>query len=169
MMDTPINICISLKEDALLYDIKSRAYVQGDASKSEDSHKVHLLQDIGDSANKDILLRNISVAVDDVKQMLYSYLREEVEDGYEIDNEPEETKVYELNLTMPHAMSKPSISLLVNQVHEYIVSRVIAEWCTIAYPDGATMWATRAEEYRKQIKSTHNRRRVPVRLRKHPY
>ena len=162
-------VIISLKADELLYDIKSRAYVQGDATKGEDSHKTHLLQDIGDSANEDMLLRYMTLAVEDCKQMLYSYMREEVEDGYAVENVPEETKVYIFDLTMPHAVSKPSIELLVNQLHEYIVSRVIAEWCTIAYPEGATLWATRAEEYRKQIKSTHNRRIVPVRIRKHPY
>ena len=162
-------VIISFKVDELLYDIKSRAYVQGDASKGEDSHKTHLLQDIGDSANKDMLLRYMNLAVEDCKQMLYSYMREEVEEDYAVVNLPKETEVYIFELAMPHAINKSSIKLLVNQLHEYIVSRVIAEWCTIAYPEGATLWATRAEEYRRQIKSTHNRRIVPVRIRKHPY
>ena len=170
MIDETIKVIIKLKVDELLYDIKSRAFLQGDANKGEDTHKAHPLQDIGDSANKDVLLRYISVAIEDCNQLLYAYLTEEVKEDTEVVNTPEEPKndEYVFDLEMPHAMSKSGLQQLTSQLHEYVVSRVIYEWCAIAFPEGYELWKSRAEDYRHQIKIMHNRRRIPVRLRKNP-
>lgn len=170
MKDETIKVTIKLSVSELLYDIKSRAFLQGDANKGEDTHKAHPLQDIGDSANKDVLLRYISVAIEDCNQLLYAYLTEEVNHDIEILNAPEEPESgeYVFELEMPHAMSKSGLQQLTSQLHEYVVSRVIYEWCAIAFPEGYALWKDRADNYRHQIKIMHNRRRIPVRLRKNP-
>lgn len=170
MKDETIKVTIKLSVSELLYDIKSRAFLQGDANKGEDTHKTHPLQDIGDSANKDVLLRYISVAIEDCNQLLYAYLTEEVDSDIDIVNTPEEpeTGAYIFELEMPHAMSKSGLQQLASQLHEYIISRVISEWCAMVFPDAYELWKLRADDYRHQIKIMHNRRRLPVRLRKSP-
>ena len=97
------------------------------------------------------------------------YCEEDVNGEYSNDNTEEESDTYTLTLNLPMSVSKHSMDKISDLLHEYIVCKVISEWCLIAFPSLATMWATKAEDCRAKIKSTHNRRTKPVRRRKTPF
>lgn len=164
--EMPINTAtIVLKTDELLHDIKSRAYIQGQSAEGD----AYMLQDIGDEANRDTLVRYINMAYQDCFEMLYAYCEEDVNGEYSNDNTEEESDTYTLTLNLPMSVSKHSMDKISDLLHEYIVCKVISEWCLIAFPSLATMWATKAEDCRAKIKSTHNRRTKPVRRIKTPF
>lgn len=146
------------KRSELLYDIKNYAYVEGDVMQVNTEHDRHQVQDIGETGNIDRVTKVLDLAYAESVEALFPYTKQDVEQVTEMDNmptvvydeepsdeggdevftneKPEETKSqdYEIQLLVPDAYSKTTVTLLVRYIHEYMVCRVLADWMSITNP-----------------------------------
>lgn len=162
-----IPIIMEFEKPQLKYDIENRAYVHGDYLKNTDNlHNLHQFQDIADEGNMDIVTRFMNKAYAEVLELLYAYTKDSLPGIYCDDNTNDRYDVYRIFMNVPQAMSRHSIELLKEQIHEYIVSRVLAQWAIMTLPESASIWVAKSEDIKNEIKTTHNKRMHRVRIRK---
>ena len=154
----------------LLYDIRNCAWIEGHGmgDVGEDGHGRHIIQDIGDEGNIDRVSRVLSLAVAQVREMLYVYTSRAVLHT-DLDNGLKEPQTYGIVLGLPQGFSQTSLNLLEKLIHEYLVCRVLADWLSMTWPEKAQMWAVKAEQAREEIAPVMQRRSTPIRRRGHPF
>lgn len=149
--------------DQLLYDIKNYAYVEADlmpeVTKDNDTnHAQHQTFDISEKGNVDRVNRILSLVLTEVTEIMYPYTKEApIEE--EIDDVMQMPVSYEMLMKIPDTMSRTTLRLLSNLIHEYMVYRVMSDWLSITNKDAAVGWRERAEETKAKIESVKNLRR----------
>jgi hypothetical protein len=167
------------KRSELLYDIKNYAYVEGDVMQVNTEHDRHQVQDIGETGNIDRVTKVLDLAYAESVEALFPYTKQDVEQVTEMDNMPtvvydeesEETKSqdYEIQLLVPDAYSKTTVTLLVRYIHEYMVCRVLTDWMSITNPPSAPKWKEKEQEMLEAMKEAVNFRTKRVRRTQTPF
>lgn len=79
------------------------------------------------------------------------------------------TQDYEIQLLVPDAYSKTTVTLLVRYIHEYMVCRVMADWMSITNPTSAPKWKVKEQEMLEAMKEAVNFRTKRVRRTQTPF
>lgn len=79
------------------------------------------------------------------------------------------TQDYEIQLLVPDAYSKTTVTLLVRYIHEYMVCRVMADWMSITNPTSAPKWKEKEQEMLEAMKKAVNFRTKRVRRTQTPF
>lgn len=79
------------------------------------------------------------------------------------------TQDYEIQLLVPDAYSKTTVTLLVRYIHEYMVCRVMADWMSITNPTSAPKWKEKEQEMLESMKEAVNFRTKRVRRTQTPF
>ena len=160
-----------LREE-LLFDIKDNAWVEGDVMPAEGDnvvHKKHQLQDICDDSNINRVNRLIELGMAECAEALSSLMKESVEDVTEVNDAHKDGGDFELVLAVPNDFPKTTIDVLVTYIHEYIVSRVLADRMRTMYPAAAANWEEKKETTLANIKRKVNARVGRVRRTQTPF
>lgn len=159
-----VEAVLGFRREQLLYDIRNYAYIEGHVMQTEDTHQRHTVQDVGEEGNVDRMTRVIDLAVTQCKEFMYPFTRYEVS-NHELDDALKEQSVYGIVLSLPHDFSQTTVNLLERLVHEYIVCTAVADWMSITNPQKTETWAAKAEDMKKQIRTSLHSRRHKVRRR----
>ena len=148
----------------LLLDIAGLAYVEGDMiADGENPHDSHQLQDIVEDGNIERVTRVLDLTFAEIVEMLYPFTKTQMEDDYRPNDIYHEQEAYRLKMAVPATMSKTSVDYLEKLIHELLVCRVMADWCSITKPSVADNWVAKAEDLKKNIISTLAHRGLRVR------
>lgn len=150
-------ITLKFAREQLLYDIGNVAYVEGDVMEVQDEHQRHQVIDITEDGNIDRVTRKLDLAFAEAVEMLYPYAKLPAEDiVYE--NTLRESTSYEVAITVPIDFSQTTTRLIGQQMHEYMVCRVLADWLSITDKPAAQNWADKAAEAAETIRGNLNAR-----------
>lgn len=138
-------VTLLFKREELLYDIETIGYVEGDVLKTDTPHDKHQIQDIGQDGNVDRVTRILDLVHALCLESLHKYTKEECNDGMELTDDFEETKIYVIRLKVGSRFSKTTANLLEKLIHEFMVCSAVADWLGITKPDAAEKWQTKAQ------------------------
>lgn len=162
-----VNLLLQFKREQLLYDIKNYAYIEGHIMPSDTQAQVrHTVQDIGETGNVDRITRVLNLGVSQCKEMMYPYTKHEIY-REALDDTLREPSVYGISLDLPGDFSQTTAFLLEKLVHEYLVCRAVADWMSIANPQKAEIWLTKADEAETEIRRSLSNRRNKARIKPH--
>lgn len=159
-MDT-ITTNVTFYYNELLDDIKQMGYVEGDIMKTEDEHDKHQVQDIGEAGNVDRVARVLGRCFAECVELCYPYAKVPVnsESGTMYNDDTlRKPESYVMSLTLPLTFSKTTVTLVQENIHEYLVCSVMADWTSITKPDAAAAWAAKAETARIAVHMSLNNR-----------
>lgn len=172
------HVMVELIKSELVYDIKNTAYSFADSNTKEDSsnHELHNVFDVGENGNRDRLARILDSSVEDCKELLHKFTKNETYMGFETNDWEEcigspcnEEEAYYIDLYVPIGFPQTSVHSLSVYIHDYIVYQSLYEWMMIVYPNGAPQFKELAEDKKKKMKdaSCHTSGRTRIRL--HPF
>lgn len=159
---------LRFKRDQLLYDIRNYAYIEGSVMETDNSHNRHTVQDVGEEGNVDRVTRVLDLAVARCREMLYPYVKREI-DRPELDDRLREAKVYGIVLELPADFSQTTLTLLERLVHEYLVCKAVSDWMSITNPAKAQTWELKAEEAAGEMRLSLASRMRRIRRGLHPF
>lgn len=143
---------LTYSRDWLLYDIKNRAYVTGGViGEGDHAHNRHMVQDVGEEGNVDIVTRELNLAIARCREFLNPYTHREI-DRPVIDNKMREPTIYGIVLDISPDFSQTTLNLLAGLIHEYIVSYALAEWLSITDEAKAALWRDKYERLELEIR-----------------
>lgn len=166
-----VNAVLTFGREHLLYDIKNAAYIEGSIMEDAEEkgvgvHSRHMVQDIGEEGNVDVVTRVMDLTISQCREMLYPFTKHDLH-RLELGNKLRETAVYGIVLTLPQGFSQTTLDLLERLIHELMVAKAIAEWLRITHPSKSQSWAERAEELAGEIRGSLNARMGRNRIRQH--
>ena len=141
---------IKIARAELLYDIANRAYVIADAAGDNTGHAAHIIKDIAEDGNIDVVSNILSLAHAECVEALYPYSREEVSAPCV---KPNESTEYNIALQLPDNFSQTTLQLVSSLICEYMVSLVLREWLAMTVPELASIWSERALALRDRIRT----------------
>lgn len=155
---TTTNVTLRFLRSELLYDISNYAWVQSHVMDEDEQHARHVVAEIAEQGNVDRASRILAAVHAAAVEMLYPYTRTQpVEE--EIDDMLSEPDSYLIQMAVPATMSRTTINLLVQLIHEFMVCRVLADWLSLAgLDDPAARWDAKAQAAADEIGRTKNRR-----------
>lgn len=161
---------MTFHREALLYDIKNYAYIEGHVMGEENQHAQHTLVDIGEEGNVDRVTRVLDLAFAECIEFCYPYSKVPVNERNQIcDVLDDGSEGYVMDLKVPDDFSQTTVLLLERMIHEYMVCKVLWDWLSITNPEAATGWAVRVEAARESVKDTLNARIGRVRKTQTPF
>lgn len=163
-----LNAVLVFKRDQLLYDIKNYAYIEGSIMDTESSHHRHVVQDVGEEGNADRVTRVLNLTVSKCRELLYPYTKSDIS-RTELDDKLREPPVYGIVMSLPRDFSQTTLYLLENLIHEYLVSKAVADWLCITNPAKAQVWEAKAEDAESEIRMNLHARVARTRRRPHPF
>lgn len=155
--------------EQLLYDIKNCAYIEGHVWGEENQHAQHTLVEIGEEGNIDRVNRILSQVHADAVEMLYPYTKQEAEDDEVFCDKMKEPSKYTIEMLVPITMSKTTLRLLNELIHEFMVTRVIFDWLSITHREAAEHWLEKAKEATMRINSVKHSRTGVLRRPTYPF
>lgn len=168
-MNKKNSVILTLKRDALMYDIENCAYIEGNVLATTDTHGKHQVIDVGQDGNADRVTRILDQAFAECVEFMYPYTKQQCESVSVLDNSFVETPEYVVRLEVDVDMSQTTLSLVSKLVHEYMVSRVLGEWLSITLPEASAKWMMKAEDTKNQIRVRLNARCGRVRRTLSPF
>lgn len=166
--DGKLNAVLAFKRDQLLYDIKNCAYIEGSVMAADTEHNRHMVQDVGEDGNVDRVTRVLNLTMAMCREMLYPYTKNDVHRP-ELDDKLREPNTYGIVLSVPEDFSQTTLYLLENLIHEYLVSKALADWLSITNPAKSQIWEVKAEDAKREIETNMNARKSRTRIRLHPF
>lgn len=163
------NVTLKFHRAELMYDIENCAYIEGHVWGEENQHAQHTLVEIGEEGNIDRVSRILGVVHAAAIEMLYPYTKEEpIADEVMCDRlkTPED---YDISMQVPATMSRTTLQLLKELIHEFMVARVIYDWLSITHPEAARNWLEKALEAKEGINRIKNNRTGVLRRPSHPF
>lgn len=157
-----------LLRSEILYDVENYAFIEGDIMPDESEDAKHQVIDVAQDGNIDRVSRVMNLAYTECVEMLYPFTKKAVEEKDTDDTLrcPEE---YVITGTFPASFSQSTADLLQNQLHEYVVYRILADWFSIVKPDSASNWEKKLEKIRNKIKTSMSIRRGKTRRGMSPF
>lgn len=143
------------------------AYIEGHILETENTEQRHMVADVGEAGNVDRVCRILDLGVAHCEELLYPYTKRGV--YRPLENETREREAYCLVLSLPETFSQTTLNLLEHLIHEYLVSRAIADWMSITNPAKAETWAVKAQECEAGICGCLNARMSRTRRKCHPF
>lgn len=162
---------LTFEREELLYDIRNLAYVEGDTMGEDKEHSRHQVTDICEEGNIDRVLRVIGTAFSECVETLYPYTKEALcgLNSWHTDIPQTDCTEYSIPLDVPTGFSGTTLRLLEKLVHEYMVSRALADWMSIVKPEAEERWTRKYEAIRGKIRSCLTSRSGRTRRRMRPF
>lgn len=142
------------------------------------SAKGNSLRDIIDDDVKRMrVVRWIELAAKELADKLYPYtksidrhpqynpLHRNVAHGDLLTNQYREPEFWQINLCVPATFASTTTSYIQTLGQEYVVGRVIAEWCSLYYKEKEDWARLRVVDIENKISAAKDRRMMPVRRR----
>lgn len=161
-------VTLNFLRSELLYDAQNYAFVLGDVMKVNDEHQRHQLQDIVEDGNRDRVTRVLNLWMAIIREALYPYTKNEVEDGESRTDTLTEVEEYSISMLVPDDYSKTTITLLEQLIHEILICRVLEDWVSITDPGHEDIWKQKAEDAMQELNRVKNGRAKKVRRKQHP-
>ena len=139
---------IKLITSQMLYDIRNIAYVEGHLMEDSDTclHKRHLVTDIAEDGNIDIVSRALLLAYAGLQWALTRA---------DFTAAPRYTDILKLPrsfvLPLNRPLSHARATLLTQLAHHFMVASALCHWLSIVNGEAAARWRTRADEYETRI------------------
>lgn len=149
-------VSLKFKRSELLYDCANLGYVHGDTMHTDDEHDRHQVMDIVEEGNVDRVTRILNLVMSEVRETLYPYTKVEAENGESREDTLTEVDEYTISMLVPDEFSSTTQTYLENLIHELLVDRVMADWCSITYPEKEGIWRTKADEVLRNINKAKN-------------
>lgn len=162
-------VTLSFKRTEIIDDLKQNSYVAGDVMRAEDEHQKHQVFDIAEDGNVDRVTRVMNLVMAEVRELLYPYTKEAVEDGESRVNDLVAVEQYDIEMTVPETFSKTTLTLLEQLIHELVIDRIMSDWLSQTYPEAAKVWEAKAENILKKIQEAKNKRMRRGRRRMNPF
>ena len=162
-------VSLTFKREALLYDIKNYAFVEGDIMQSNEEHSKHQVFDIAEDGNIDRVTRILDLAYAECVEFMYPYTKIECEEEEFRDNNLEEASTYEIKLLVPNDFSQTTVTLINKYAHEYMVCRVLADWLSITKPNSKANWEDKMNQIQEKIQTQLNARCKRIRRAQTPF
>ncbi len=162
-------VLLQFEREQLLYDIGNICYIEGHVMPEEaDVHQKHTVQDVIEAGNVDRVTRELDLRIAECRELLYPYtnhgiIRKELNDRLKARD------VYAILMKVPEGFSQTTLTLLERLIHEYLVSRAVAEWLSISYPQKAETWRNKAEAADAALRRNLMARMGRTRRRMHPF
>lgn len=140
---------IRLLTSQLLYDIRNIAYVEGHVMEDETTarqHIRHLVTDIGEEGNIDIVARALHMAF---AALQWAVARAALAPAPRYTDVLALPHAYELRLTV--CLSHAHASLLTQLAHRFMVASALCHWLSITHADAAAKWRAEASECESRI------------------
>lgn len=161
---------LSFKRSELLYDIQNYAFVEGDITPTDNIHVQHQIFDIGEEGNIDRVTRILNLAYSECVEMLYPYSQKIIPDTQEPLNDIlTEPEVYNITLVLPEEFSQTTLDILRHLIHEYLISKVLADWMGIINNNNRSYWEYKINELRLKIQSSVVARRGKITRKLQPF
>lgn len=148
-------VTLTFKRAQLLYDISNNSYVEADVLQEGEGHSKHQVFDIVQEGNVDRVTRILNLVYSECVEFLYPYVKEDIPDDVvsldDILTEPEE---YIITLSLPITFSMTTVRKLKELIHEYLVSRVLADWLSMTLPASAEKWEKTSEVLKNNIRTS---------------
>ncbi len=151
-------VTLSFKRIEFIDDLKQNAYVAGDIMPGEDEHQKHQVFDIAEDGNVDRVTRVLNLTMAEVRELLYPYTKNAVEEGDSRVNDLAIVEQYDIAMTVPESFSKTTLTYLELLVHELAIDRIMSDWLSQTYPEAAKVWEDKAEKTLVKIQETKNKR-----------
>lgn len=162
-----LTLHLSFYRDELIYDIKNLAYIESHAMPDEQLHARHQVADIDESGNSDRLNRVLNLKYRQCVELLHRWTRRSLREGETMDNRPDDSFDYTMQLQVPVTFSRTSADYLLDLIHEYLVCSTIADWLGILYPTKYPIWQQRAADAISEMTKLLGHRTRRVRLTPH--
>lgn len=150
------------RRDEILYDCKNLAYVSGDVLDDVNDHVRHQIQDIGESGNVDYVDRLLGLGVSECREMLSPLSKKNPEAVTFMDNIPERSDGWVIELELPEGFSQTTLTLLKHKIHVYLTYYVMWHWLGVTNATNHSQvayWRDQAELTEKEIiKLKHHHR-----------
>lgn len=154
-------------EEELKYQISNVAYAQGDVARVHDKyghdllnndagHYVHQFKDVCEDGNIDRVHEIINMAISECEKFLYKYTNMHLHDNLSLYNVECPKNEYCLEMFVPGTFSDTTCWLILRSVNEYIKARVLEDWASITFPEGASPWTAKRAEMEAQIRRCAN-------------
>lgn len=156
------NAQLIFEQEVLLQDIKDLAWVEGETMDEANPNR-HLLQDICEDGNIDRVNRTLSNALADIVELLYPLTKDRLGNSTARSNYVKETSSYVITMNIPEDYSTTSLDVIKNNIHEYLVCRVMVDFTSRLNPDTVEVWSAKAEGAKENVSSTINMRMRRVR------
>lgn len=165
-------VTLVFHREELLYDIRNYAWIEGHVwgvEGEESRHARHTLEEIGEAGNVDRVNRILETVHAVVVEMLYPYTKEDTGEDEVLCDRLHAPRDYVVEMRVPGSMSRTTLRLLVELIHEFMVARVVYDWLSITHPEAARNWLEKALEAQEKIGRIKNNRRGALRRRMHPF
>lgn len=134
MAEQKKTISVTLEVRELMYDIKNKSYLTGQAREAggKSYQEASNMQASDDDENAYQLRRSLVNAFSGLKSLLGEYLHEDkTTTNNRVYSEVDENGQLQLSFKMPSNYNNASVDSLGNGIHAYLVSTALAEWFII--------------------------------------
>lgn len=161
---------ISLDVAILMHQIENNAFITADAQLEADEAKKATLKDIGQDGNKLRTMQVLDMAVQEAVEVLGGLSKEFSGELEALDNDDTHKKnLYVIRMRIPLTFPRTQLGTIRNQVTEYVISRVLNDWCLLVYPELAPVWESRMEDCKDKIRQAMTVRMKPLRRKPSPF
>jgi hypothetical protein len=143
--------------------------VSADVMHTEDEHTRHQVYDVCEDGNIDRINRMLNIAYWESVSFLYSFTKQDVDDGDSTNDAIKFPDIYTIRLSVPEDFAKSSQNILEDYIHEYMTDRVLEDWMSITNKEDQITWKNKLEEIKLKISSCLSFRNKRVRIKMHPF
>ena len=161
-------ITVSLSVPELVYGIQNKAYLTGEARRSEGAKAYEAASNMQASDDEDNIYqikRSLSTAFSSLKSVFGEFLTDSSADG-STDNalydEVENDGTLVLTFSMPSNYNQAAADSLGKEVHAYLVDMALVDWFSITNREDAQIYTSRVEQHIGVLKRALYRRSRPV-------
>jgi hypothetical protein len=114
--------------------------VEADVMKTDDDHQRHQVFDVTQEGNVERVTRVLDLTFAEINELCYPFTKMNIDDGASDSDFYNEAYAYNIDMRLPDGFSETTFKLLKEYVHEMLVSRVLADWFSITYPEKSAVW-----------------------------
>ena len=162
-------VTLNFKRQEILDDLKQYSFVMGDILDTNDEHARHQIQDIAEDGNIDRVTRVMNLCMSECREILFPYTKEDVDVSEVRTNTLETVEEYNINLLVPDDFSDTTVTLLEHLIHEFIVSRIMADWMSITNKPETATWLEKADDVLTKIRRCKSKQTGRIRRKMHPF
>lgn len=161
---------VTLDVAVLLHQIENNAFISAEAQTEADESKKAMLKDLAQEGNRMRSMQILDTAVQEVTEVLGGLTKRFSGELEALDNDDTDMKtVYVIRMRTPLTFPRTQLGTIRNQSVEYVISRVLNDWCLLVFPELAPVWESRMEDALDKIRKAMTVRIKPLRRKPSPF
>lgn len=164
------SIKLSLDTCELVYDIQNKAYLTGEARRSEGAKPFEAASNMQASDDDDNIYqikRSLCTALASLKSIFGEFIRSDDDDvsletNNALNQAVELNKPFDLFFSVPSNFKDSAADSLGDEVHAYLVDMALGDWFSITNKEDAQIYTSRVEQHIAVIKRALYRRTRPI-------